>query len=228
MYTYVSIYTQVIIVDHSTTAAEAASHSGGRSGAGGDILWRWGNPQNYGHGSGREQVLFMQHNAHWVTTDLEIMENASAVASHHDNHNLLIFNNQESFIKPTNSAVLELQLPGPAPDTGRYPQPSADGKPFGPTSPVWVYQNESFYAQHISGSQRLPNGHTLIANGETGEVLETTINAAKAAPVWDFLSSLCTSLPPAQRRDCLFRVYRYPLTYRGFAGRDVTSRTECT
>jgi len=31
------------VIDHSTTTAEAASHSGGNSGMGGDLMYRWGS-----------------------------------------------------------------------------------------------------------------------------------------------------------------------------------------
>jgi hypothetical protein len=41
---------EMYIVDHSTNMLQAAGHSGGRWGKGGDILYRWGNPAAYGRG----------------------------------------------------------------------------------------------------------------------------------------------------------------------------------
>jgi len=35
---------EVWVIDHGTTTAEAAGHAGGRYGRGGDLLYRWGNP----------------------------------------------------------------------------------------------------------------------------------------------------------------------------------------
>ncbi len=59
-------FSEFWIIDHSSTAAEAKGHIGGRSGKGGDLLYRWGNPQAYRAGTKADQRLFAQHDAHWI------------------------------------------------------------------------------------------------------------------------------------------------------------------
>ena len=61
---------EVWVIDHSTTTAQAAGHSGGTSAKGGDLLYRWGNPAAYSQGTSANQKLFGQHNAHWLEAGL--------------------------------------------------------------------------------------------------------------------------------------------------------------
>src|SRR5207245_6277174 len=62
----VRAFSEFWIIDHSTTSAEAKGHTGGRGGKGGDLLYRWGNPQAYRAGRMEDQRLFAQHDAHWI------------------------------------------------------------------------------------------------------------------------------------------------------------------
>lgn len=52
-------FSEIWILDHSISSAEAAGQAG-------DLLYRWGNPQAY-DGNGTQQ-LFVQHDAQWTTT----------------------------------------------------------------------------------------------------------------------------------------------------------------
>src|SRR5262249_27826045 len=51
-------FNEIWVIDHSTTKDEASGHKGGRSGKGGDLLYRWGNPRAHRAGTVKDQKLF--------------------------------------------------------------------------------------------------------------------------------------------------------------------------
>ncbi len=152
-------FSEVWIIDHSTTTAEAAGSKGGRGGKGGDLLYRWGNPRAHRAGTLQDQQLFSPHHAHWIPP------------GHPGAGHLLIFNNGTCRPGGEHSSVDELVLP--ADDRGRYAH--RPGTAFGPDRPLWSYtapKKSDFYSMIISGAQRLPNGNTLICSGVSGTVFE--------------------------------------------------------
>jgi Arylsulfotransferase (ASST) len=157
----VHAFSEFWILDHSTTTAEAAGHAGGRSGKGGDLLYRWGNPRAYRAGTKANQKLFSQHNAHWIPRGLP------------GEGHLLVFNNGNGRADGSYSSVDELILP--VDSQGRYA--SKPGTAYGPEQPVWSYaaaKKTEFYSTYISGAQRLANGNTLICSGANGTIFEVT------------------------------------------------------
>jgi len=196
---------EIWIIDHSTTTAEAATGRGGRFGHGGDLLWRWGNPRNWGKGGEQDRRLFSQHDATWLPR-------GSGAAPH-----LLLFNNGGERPDGDHSEVLELVLP-------------FDGHAFvregdaawGPMAPVWSYSDPGkFFSGFISGAQRLPNGNTLICSGAPGHVFEV---ATDGRVTWDYLNPLGGEVEPSEQGGkappkALFRVQRVPQDSPGLAGR---------
>ncbi len=145
---------EVYIIDHSTTTAQAASHSGGNSGRGGDIIYRWGSPANYD--APGTQVFDVVHCAYWIPAGLP------------GAGNLMAFNNRE---RMSTSMVVELTLP-----TSGSAYAWTQGTAYGPASPTWSYTATGFFSNHLGGNQRLPNGNTLIAESTSGYLFE--VNSA--------------------------------------------------
>jgi len=161
---------ELLVIDHSTTTAEAATSKGGRFGRGGEVLYRWGNPKSYGQGGPAEQQLFLQHDVTWQRgagpNDLAI----------------LVFNNGPRGPGQDYSTVDEIAVPfDSARGFAREP-----GRPFGPAQARWTYSDPArFYSGFISGAQRLPNGNTLICEGAKGRVFEVRPDGHV---VWDYWS----------------------------------------
>jgi hypothetical protein len=172
-------FNEVWIIDHSTTKAEATGHTGGRSGRGGDLLYRWGNPRASRAGTGADQRLFSQHDAQWIPVGLP-------GAGH-----LLVFNNGGGRPDGSYSSVDEVVLPVRA--DGSYER--KPGRAYGPDKPIWSYtaaNKVEFFAPLMSGAQRLPNGNTLICTGFSGTIFEVT---PEKEIVWDFINPAKAAQP---------------------------------
>lgn len=166
-----ALYSEIWAIDHSTTTAEAKTSSGGRYGKGGDLIWRFGNPQTHGQGAPEDQVLYWQHDAHFITDDKP------------HTGDVLVFNNGMKrsasgtpepeqicmgLITGAYSDVLELQLPRD--DNGRIV--------FGQEPRVtWAFNSDGktdFYSPFMSGAQRLDNGNTLMCQSWDKRIVEVT------------------------------------------------------
>ncbi|NJD10564.1 MAG: arylsulfotransferase (ASST), partial [Gemmatimonadetes bacterium] len=206
------------VIDHSTTTAQAAGHTGGRSGKGGDLLYRWGNPATYGIGSTGAQMLYQQHDVQWI--------DAGSPGEGH----FLVFNNGLNRPGGASSSVDEITPPVNA--DGSYTRTA--GAAFGPTQLTWTYGGtfgKEYYAEAISGAQRLPNGNTLICYGTHGVLVEVT-PAGEA--VWEYINPVTNEGPQVQGStapldvrghdyNAVFKVRRYAPTYAGLAGRDLSA-----
>ena len=203
------------VIDHSTATTEAAGHSGGRYGKGGDLLYRWGNPATYGRGD--VQQLFQQHDTQWI-------EPGRPGAG-----NILVFNNGLKRSDGDWSSVDEL-VP-PVDENGFYSL--ADGSAFGSENLLWTYYPENkadLYSEAISGAQRLPNGNTLICDGTHGRLFEVT---PAGEVVWDYINPVVKEGPLNQgelptlddrghQYNAVFKIHRYPIDYPAFDGKDLT------
>jgi hypothetical protein len=207
---------EVWVIDHSTTTAQAAGHTGGRYGKGGDLLYRWGNPACYKMGNASNQKLFEQHDAEWIDSTCPGAGNMMAF-NNGVNRN---YSSIDQWVPPIDSMGNFLRTPGTA---------------FGPTSLTWTYTAtppSSMYSWAISGAQRLPNGNTLICDGIHGIFVEVTSSGQTA---WRYVNPVTNrgsltqgdSIPqdpthPGEYMNMVFRVQRYSPTYQGLVGRDLT------
>jgi len=200
---------EIWIIDHSTTTEEAASHSGGNAGKGGDFLYRWGNPRAYDRGTVINQKFYGQHDAQWIEAGLP------------DEGKIMVFNNGQG--RPDgNYSSVDIITP-PLNSDGTYT--IEDENAYGPEEQFWRYTTTAndFYSPRVSGAQRLPNGNTLICEGVKGRIFEVDQTSGTH---WYYVSpviggNIAPQGTQANAND-VFRAYRYPIDFSAFEGKDLT------
>ncbi|MFM2157238.1 MAG: hypothetical protein RL516_1987 [Bacteroidota bacterium] len=201
-------FDEIWIIDHSTTIAEAASHTGGNAGKGGDLLYRWGNPATY-NAAGVQQ-FFGQHNAHWIKPGLPY------------ENQIMVFNN--GIARPGgNYSTIEIINP---PLSGYNYNASL---PYLPAVPTWKYNNmnvHNLFAQNISGAQQLANGNVIYTDGPGGTFAEIDSNGNK---LWEYVNPIISTGPLTQgtipSTNAVFHCNFYPTNFSGFIGKTLTSTT---
>lgn len=150
---------EIFIIDHSTTSVEAAGHTGGNSGMGGDLIYRWGNPSNYG-APGAQQIPSAVHDVRWITDDGR------------PNGGFLQFFNNSGMGNTSTVDAIETPIDG-------YNYTLNPGQAYGPSTFSWTHICNG-YASGQSASDRMTNGNVFVnlsgGQGGSGYMYEADPN----------------------------------------------------
>jgi len=146
---------ELYVIDHSTTTEEAAGHSGGNSGKGGDILYRWGNPAAYD--APGSKIFNVVHDAHWIPPGYQKA------------HSLVGFNNHGI---SNNQSSVDIITP---PYDG-YNYEYTPGDAYAPSSYTWRHACNG-HTNNEGGCQNLPNGNILVCITQAGFIYEVDSNS---------------------------------------------------
>ncbi len=206
-------FNEIWIIDHSTTTAEAIGHTGGNSGKGGDLLYRWGNPKAYNKGETEDRRLFFQHDAQWIDDFVD--------PGYEHFGKIVLYNNfiDNSFslgqiIEPVwnenTAAYLSddgVYLPGDFTENISHPDLS---KNFSGTG---------------SSIQIIGDGHIVMCAAQQGFMFELTPEGEVA---WQYITPLKNGFPVPQGFELevsdnfTFQCERYPEYFSGFTGKDLS------
>ena len=138
IYISANFFSEVWVIDHSTTTEEAANDFGGNFQKGGTILHRFGNPEAYGDFDNTRYFYNNHHPNIFEQDKMLLFMNGS------NTEQSVIY----EFSLPTESDIIN--------QTNRLPEI------------LWSYSNPDLFSERISGAVRLRNGNTLITEGDYG------------------------------------------------------------
>lgn len=202
---------EIWIIDHSTTTAEAAGRTGGQRGKGGDLLYRWGNPQSYKLGTAADQRLFGAHSPYWIEKGKS------------DAGGIMLFNNGLGRTDGNYSTV-EVLFP---PESSKGDYIWTPKTIYGPAAGQLVYKApvpSEFFSPNVSNAQRLPSGKTLICEGANGRMFEVD---TMGNILWNYINPDAALVGPVSQgtlppQNGVFKCTQYPSDFSGFQGKLMT------
>jgi len=242
----ISSYThsEVYIIDHGITTEEAAGHTAGRYGKGGDLLFRWGNPNTYGRdlsikepmedelengnklysGPTDHQKIFALHNAQWVPE------------GHPGAGNLLLYNNGimrnlehgsnftwESTVSSKFGVGSVDEVGLPVDEEGRYSMDffGPDKGFFGPEDHATRILQDGLFSLSFGGAQRLKNGNTVMTF--PGNVdYDVGFKIVEVTPDGEVVSNFEDPWTQFGWYQMVYRSELYEADFPGFDGKDLT------
>ena len=170
----------------------------------GNIVYRWGNPANYGEGKAPagyaddgDQQLFGPHAPDWLP-----------------NGNLSIIDNGAR--RPSGNYTRAVELDPKTDKVVWFWGPGAVGA-----------NGSNFYSHYQDGAQKLPNGNWLLTTSNDGHVIEVTKDKDI---VWEYANPIrrekvyAVSNEHGVAGDSIHKALRYGKDWPGFQGKDMKPR----
>lgn len=198
-------FSEIWLIDHSTTSAEAKGSTGGIYGKGGDLLFRYGNIETYGRGDFTNREFFFMHHINWIPKG-------------HPNEGLLTTFNNKPGTDTSEVWIYEPEQTSP----GHYV--IGPDSTFKLTGTPTVFRRKEIYSPITSSFQVLPNGNYFMCAGQKGRFYEFNDTAV----VWEYQNPVNHTGALSQGDNptvtgC-FRATRYGRNYSAFVGRNLLAQ----
>ena len=202
-------FNEVWIIDHAGAAE-------------GSILWRWGNPAAYDRGTADDQKLFFQHDAKWAYEGLSLADPGYGKVTLYNNRVPDPaapggYHSEACILEPVYDFYENMY--GMDPVTGTYLPLDFDDVYVAPVP-------EDLASNITSNYQLLPDGHSIVTEGNQGEAIELNENQEV---VWRYKipmsgTGVGISQPVSQgtvlnpMQNVTFRFERFSPDFPAFAG----------
>lgn len=198
-------FSELYIIDHSTSTSQASGSIGGTAGVGGDLMFRWGNPQAYNTGNENDQRSWGQHDAQWITEGPY-------------QEKILFFNNRLGSDSST-VEILELSF-----GNNEYLRHSSGT--YLPEEPTKIFRpKDDFQSSFMSSCQLYKGVHLISCESMSGRVTEYDTDNEELR--WEYVLPVSTDSIASQGtspgRNLMFRSVKFDASYSAFSGKSLTA-----